>query len=32
MNHGLHTTIVTLAGHGVIIGLHGVVVDVIVGR
>ena len=32
MNHGLHTTIVTLAGHGVIIGLQGVVVDVIVGR
>lgn len=32
MNHGLHTTIVTLAGNGVIIGLHGVVVDIIVGR
>ena len=32
MNNTLHTTIVTLAGNGVIIGLHSIVVDVIVGR
>lgn len=32
MNQGLHTSIVTLAGNGVIIGLHSVVVGVIVGR
>ena len=32
MDQGLHTTIVTLAGNGVIIGLHYVVVGVIVGK
>ena len=32
MNHGLHTTISAITGNGVIIGLHGLVIDVIVGK
>lgn len=32
MNRELHTAIVATTGNGVIIGLHSVVVEVIVGR